>query len=106
MSIWLPDRAVLAQTLKEAIKSGTQMFDPKGSSATMYYSEIYINAKNINLRCFMLWQQILYITLNMIEDHWGHCWLFQNNDIGGELLSQKRATILFVKRSESWRNRD
>ncbi|EOL45075.1 T7SS effector LXG polymorphic toxin [Enterococcus caccae] len=43
-----PDRAVPAQTLKEAIKGGTPMPDPRGSSATMYYSEIYINGKKYN----------------------------------------------------------
>lgn len=43
-----PDRAVPAQTLKEGIKGGTPMPDPRGSSATMYYSEIYINGKKYN----------------------------------------------------------
>ncbi|WP_339098745.1 hypothetical protein A5821_002647 [Enterococcus sp. 7F3_DIV0205] len=43
-----PDRAVPVQTLKEAIKVGTPMPDPRGSSATMYYSEIYINGKKYN----------------------------------------------------------
>ncbi|HHQ1071417.1 TPA: LXG domain-containing protein, partial [Listeria monocytogenes] len=39
------DRAVPVQTLKEAIKGGIPMPDPRGSRATMYYSEIYINGK-------------------------------------------------------------
>ncbi|OTN86774.1 hypothetical protein A5810_002935 [Enterococcus faecium] len=43
-----PDRAVPVQTLKEAIKSGIAIPDPRGSSATMYYSEIYINGKKYN----------------------------------------------------------
>lgn len=43
-----PDRAVPAQTLKEAINGGTPMPDPRGSRATMYYSEIYINGKKYN----------------------------------------------------------
>lgn len=43
-----PERAVPAQTLKEAIKGGTPMPDPRESSATMYYSEFYINNKKYN----------------------------------------------------------
>ncbi|EGO8243216.1 hypothetical protein ED235_12925 [Enterococcus faecalis] len=43
-----PDRAVPAQTLKEVINGGISMSDPRGSSATMYYSEIYINDKKYN----------------------------------------------------------
>ncbi|ECB9816751.1 TPA: hypothetical protein H1645_002685 [Listeria monocytogenes] len=42
------DRAVPVQTLKEAIKGGIPMPDPRGSRATMYYSEIYINGKKYN----------------------------------------------------------
>ncbi|MBC1568160.1 hypothetical protein HCJ20_04445 [Listeria sp. FSL L7-1425] len=42
------DRAVPVQILKEAIKGGTPMPDPRGSRATMYYSEIYINGKKYN----------------------------------------------------------
>ncbi|HHQ1094103.1 TPA: T7SS effector LXG polymorphic toxin, partial [Listeria innocua] len=42
------DRAVPVQTLKEAIKGGIPMLDPRGSRATMYYSEIYINGKKYN----------------------------------------------------------
>ncbi|EAC3144133.1 hypothetical protein AOL11_08470 [Listeria monocytogenes] len=42
------DRAVPVQTLKEAIKGGIPMPDPRGSRATMYYSEIYINGKRYN----------------------------------------------------------
>ncbi|WP_333780145.1 hypothetical protein, partial [Listeria seeligeri] len=43
-----PDRAIPAMTLKEAIKGGTPLPDPRGSRATMYYSEIYINEKKYN----------------------------------------------------------
>lgn len=42
------DRVVPVQILKEAIKGGTPMPDPRGSRATMYYSEIYINGKKYN----------------------------------------------------------
>ena len=43
-----PNRAVPAQTLREAIKGGTPVPDPRGSRAIMYYSQIYINGKKYN----------------------------------------------------------
>ncbi|MFR4350195.1 MAG: hypothetical protein ACLT3H_00830 [Roseburia sp.] len=42
-------RQVLVQTLQDAIRYGEAMPDPRGSSATMYYTTMYKNGKMYNL---------------------------------------------------------
>ena len=37
------------QTLQDVIKQGNAFPDPRGSSATMYYSQMYINGKMYNI---------------------------------------------------------
>lgn len=44
-----PSRALPVQTLKDAINHGHSLPDPRGSSATMYYTQIQINGKLYNL---------------------------------------------------------
>lgn len=43
-----PNRAVPAQILRDAIDTGIPLPDPQGSSATMYYAELYKNGKKYN----------------------------------------------------------
>lgn len=50
-----PNRHVPVQILEDAIRTGTQMPDPKGSNATMYYTPMVRNGKSYNL-------EILYDT--------------------------------------------
>lgn len=44
-----PGRYVPMQTLQEAIKTGTAMADPQGSSAIMYYTTMIKNGSTYNL---------------------------------------------------------
>lgn len=44
-----PSRVLPVQTLKDAINHGYVLPDPRGSSATMYYTQININGKLYNL---------------------------------------------------------